>query len=103
MDELQCGRNISFCFKFYNLTLCPSENDTCVNNHGYCVFNNIIKPKSICLPCFIREHCEEDKVSRKLWLFFTPYNEVAANGTSLLVIIIVVFGAFLLLLWTLVF
>ena len=97
MNEFQCAKNISSCLNFYNLTLCSLENNTCVENHGYCVFNEKIKPKCVCLLCFTGEHCEEEKVSRNLWSLFVPYNEVAERGASILAIITVVFGAFLLL------
>ncbi|UJR18918.1 hypothetical protein I4U23_022046 [Adineta vaga] len=97
MNELQCGRNIDDCLNFYNLTLCSLENNTCVENHGFCVFNDKIQPKCVCLPCFIGEHCEEDRISRNLWQSVLPHNEIATNGAYIPAIIVLVWGAFLLL------
>jgi len=92
-----CGQNITFCLNFYNLTLCSAANNTCVESHGYCVFNETIKPTCICLPCFTGEHCEQEKVSQNLWFLFIPPDEKHINMNIFRTTILVVFGAFLLL------
>jgi hypothetical protein len=97
MDVFQCAKNISLCLNFYNSTLCFLENNTCVESHGYCVFNETIKPRCLCLPCFTGEHCEEEKVSKNLWSIVTPFSKVAPNGASAVSVIGVLLGAFLLL------
>jgi hypothetical protein len=95
MNLYQCTKNISHCTNFYNLTRCSAENNTCVEGHGYCVFKETIKPRCLCLPCFTGEHCEEE-LSKNLWLLSTPSDEVASKGTLIQIIMIIVFGAFLL-------
>ncbi|CAF1174229.1 unnamed protein product [Adineta ricciae] len=97
MNDFQCGRDISFCLSVCNLTLCSPENNTCVADHGYCVFSDKVQPKCICLPCFIGKYCEDEKVSRNLWSFFAPYGEIAENGAYIPAIIIMIWGAFLLM------
>ena len=97
MNEFPCGQNITFCLNFYNLILCSSANNICVESHGYCVSNETIKPKCICLPCFTGEHCEQERVSRNLWFLFIPADKKDPNGNIFRTTILVLFGIFLLL------
>ncbi len=96
MNVFQCKKNISCLMNLYNSTLCSSENYTCVENHGYCIFNETIKPRCLCLPCFTGDHCEEEKVSKNLWFLSIPIDEAVPNGALIEAIIAVIFSAFLL-------
>ena len=97
MNLSQCTKNISFCLNFYNLTLCSIKNNSCVESHSYCVFNEKIKPTCLCLPCFTGEYCEEEIVSKNLWPAFIPFDEIAPNGASIPGILSILFGVFLVL------
>ena len=95
MDAHRCVKNIALCLDTYNLTLCSTENNTCLENHGYCIFNEKIKPTCLCLPCFTGEYCEKEKVSKNLWSIAVPFDELATNGTIIKPIMIIIFGALL--------
>ena len=95
MDSYHCAKDISLCINSFNLTFCSTGNNTCVEGHGYCVFNETIKPACVCLPCFIGERCEKETVSKNLWYISIPFDELAANGKTIQRIIVIVFGAFL--------
>ncbi|CAF0951660.1 unnamed protein product [Adineta steineri] len=97
MNVNECVKDISHCLNVYNLTLCYSENNTWVENHSYCIFNEKIKPTCLCLPCFTGEKCEEEIVSRNLWTIFIPLDEVTIGAATTQAILGGLFGGFLIL------
>ena len=78
----------------HKLSLCSAENNTCVQDQGYCLFNEKIEPICVCLPCFIGKHCEKT-VSKNLWPIVTSFDQIVANGETIRSIITIIFGAFL--------
>lgn len=96
MHRFQCTEDIFRCTQLYNVSLCATENNMCIPDHGYCVSGEIINPTCICSPCFFGDHCELE-VSRNLWSIGTISVQLRSNKHIIEPIILIVFGAFLLL------